>query len=55
MSNMDRQLLRQKNRQKFSVMKTKQKKNGISGKNSLFWHSNSSFVLKTTERSVFMF
>ena len=26
MSNMDRQLLRQKNRQKFSVMKTKQNK-----------------------------
>ena len=51
-SNMDRQLLRQKSRQKLSVMKTK---NWCFQKNSLCWHFNSRFVLKTTETPVFMF
>ena len=41
MSNMDRQLLRQKSHQKFSVMNTHKK--------SLFWHFNSRFVLKATQ------
>ena len=45
MSNMDRQLIRQKFRQKFSVMKTKK---------LVFWHLNSGCFLKTTETPVFM-
>ena len=45
-SNKDRQLLRQKSSQKFLVMKTK--KNWCLQKNSLFWHFNSHFVLKTS-------
>ena len=52
-SNMDHQLLCQKSCQKFLVMKTK--KTWCFQKNSLFWHFNSRFVLKTTETPVFMF
>ena len=40
-SNMDRQLLRQKSHQKFSVLKTKKL---VFPEESLFWHFNSHFV-----------
>ena len=49
---MDRQLLHQKSRQKFSAMKTKML---VFPENSLFWHFDSLFVMKTTETPVFMF
>ena len=45
-------IIRQKFRQKFSVMKTKI---WCFQLNSLFWHFNSCFVLKATETPVFMF
>ena len=46
-SNIDRQFLFQKSCQKFSV--NENKKNWWFQKNSLFWHFNTRFVLKTTK------
>ena len=47
----DRQLSRQKIRQKFSVIKIN-KSDDI--KNGSFWHFNSHFVLKTEKTQVFV-